>query len=348
MATSQIIQSPTLADGLRELSVGDLYLLVDENVAARVAEDISTLSTPPVMGSFPMGEEHKTLDGVSRIWQFLVENGAKRNSVAVCVGGGVTTDMCGFAAATFKRGIEYVNVPTTLLGAVDAAVGGKTAIDFMGLKNEIGAFRIPLATIIVPRFFQTLPKEHILSGYAEMLKTALLDTPEHAAMLMRYGDDVMAHREALFTDVVEVCRVKERIVAEDPLEKGIRKALNLGHTIGHAVESLMMRRNTPITHGHAVMVGLVAEAVISVMRKEMPSQLLYDLATILNSNYPRILITCDDYPALLALMLHDKKNDGSGINFTMLRSPGNFLINSIATDDELTSALDIYRDLTSI
>jgi 3-dehydroquinate synthase len=147
---------------------------------------------------------------------------------------------------------------------------------------------------------------------------------------------------------VEVCRVKERIVAADPLEKGIRKALNLGHTIGHAVESLMMRRDTPITHGHAVMVGLVAEAVISVMRKEMASPLLYDLAAILNRNYPRILITCDDYPALLALMRHDKKNDGTGINFTLLRSPGDFLINSIATDEELTSALDIYRDLTGI
>ncbi len=349
---SKIIDALSVGDGLCRLGVdlSRLFFVVDSNLGAVVsslAEEMPEVS-PERVGVFEMGERVKTLAGAERLWRFLVEKGAKRGDVLVCVGGGVTTDMGGFVAATFKRGIDYVNLPTTLLGAVDAAVGGKTGVDFMGLKNEIGAFRLPLATIVVPSLFSTLPGREVLSGYGEMLKTAFLADAGLADTMLSLGADIEGNRRSLFEYVGEMCRFKQGIVDLDPTEKGVRKALNFGHTIGHAIESLMLSHDTPVTHGHAVILGILAESVVAVARKAMGSSYLYRIADVIKRNYPPVAVTCDDYPALMNYMRHDKKSLRGEINLTMVRTPGEYEINCSADEKEVAAALDIFRDLLGV
>ncbi|MCQ2331285.1 MAG: 3-dehydroquinate synthase, partial [Paludibacteraceae bacterium] len=187
----------------------------------------------PDMLALTVSESIKTLATVQTIWDWLLDHHATRRTLLVCVGGGVITDLGGFAAATYRRGIDYINVPTTLLAMVDAAVGGKTGFDYRGLKNSIGVIREPLETIILPEWLQTLPSKELLSGYAELIKTALLDN--NVMDLTALLKDDLRNWEPYITQAVEV---KKRIVAEDPTEQGLRKVLNLGHTIGHALEEL--------------------------------------------------------------------------------------------------------------
>ena len=195
-------------------------------------------------------DTHKTLDTLSEVWQALGNGGATRHSCMVCLGGGMVSDLGGFAASTFKRGINYINIPTTLLSMVDASVGGKTGINFNGLKNEVGVFADPRFVIINTMFLRTLDMPNILSGYAEMIKHGLISDEKTWAELMNY--DIAEPDFAKLQEMVgRSVAVKQRIVEEDPHEHGIRKALNLGHTIGHALESWALRQGAPILHGHA-------------------------------------------------------------------------------------------------
>ena len=216
------------------------------------------------------------------------------------------TDLGGFAAATFKRGIRFINIPTTLLSAVDAAVGGKTGVNFNGLKNEIGVFKEAETVIISTVFFSTLPERELKSGYAEMLKHGLLDGEAVYNKLLDYDFDNVAGN-GLLRLVEESVNVKRRIVEQDPFEQGLRRALNLGHTAGHAFESLALKRNSPVPHGYAVAWGMVVEAVLSHTEKGFPSAELYRLADYVCRHYGAFHITCDDYPELIEFMRHDKK-----------------------------------------
>lgn len=326
------------------------FVLVDNNtqqlVFPRLAKS-TTLRDAEVI-TISAGDTNKNLDSLVHIWSELGNRGATRKSLIINLGGGVVTDIGAFAGATFKRGIKIINCPTTLLSAVDAAVGGKTGINFNGLKNEIGAFLEAEAVIISTCLFDTLPQEELLSGYAEMLKHGLISNRDTYNSLLDFNIN-SADTDRLLELLQQSVNVKRRIVNEDPTEKGIRRALNLGHTAGHAFESLALHRNHPIPHGYAVAWGLIVELVLSHMQLQFPSVELQRLATYIYENYGSFNITCDDYPALLEYMRHDKKNDStSSINFTLLHDVGNLKIDCTATEDEIKSALDIFRDLFHI
>ena len=295
------------------------------------------------------GDENKNLTSLSSVWEHLSCNGFTRHSLMVNVGGGMVTDLGGFAAASFKRGISFINVPTTLLGAVDAAVGGKTGINFLDFKNEIGAFCEARAVIISTCFFDTLPADELCSGFAEMLKHGLISSREVYDRLMNF-DIVAADLTSLLSLLQENVEVKREIVAQDPREQGIRRALNLGHTVGHAFESYALERHAPIPHGFAVAHGLLVEMILSHMKIAFPSDELHRYAALLRRVYaPAPAIGCKDYDALLSLMTHDKKNRcPDEINFTLLRAPGSPVIDCTATPDEIRTALDLYRDLLGL
>lgn len=328
-----------------------VFVLVDENthklVLPILASESSTIGNAHII-SINAGDTNKNIESLMHIWTQLVEKGATRKAVLINLGGGVITDIGGFAGASFKRGIRFFNIPTTLLSAVDAAVGGKTGINFHGYKNEIGAFCEAEAVIISTRFFKTLSNEELISGYAEMLKHGLISNADTYYKLIAKDVANIDVNELLIL-LEESVMVKKRVVEEDPTEKGIRRALNLGHTAGHAFESLALHRNRPIPHGYAVAWGLIVELVLSHMHLEFPSSELSRLSTYIYNNYGAFKISCDDYPALIEFMRHDKKNNSANeINFTMLKNIGDIHIDCIASEKDIKAALDIYRDLMHI
>lgn len=335
-----------LTSFLRSLNYDELFLLTDENTQKHCLPFIQKI--PEIQSakaiSIPAGDENKTLDTLSQIWKFLSANGANRKSALINLGGGMLTDLGGFAAATFKRGIRFINVPTTLLGAVDAAVGGKTGINFNGLKNEIGAFAPAIAVFIDSSFFKTLDRPNLLSGYAEMLKHALLDSPAALDKILHFDlsdIDYQQLNELLFESVL----VKERIVKEDPTEQGIRKALNLGHTFGHAFESLSYEIKRPISHGYAVAWGLVCELYLSFMKRNFDPKELMRITRFVKKNYGVFAFDCNQYQRLYELMQHDKKNESGRILFTLLQSVGSIEINQTASQQEIDEVLDFYREI---
>ena len=325
-----------------------IFVLVDENTSREVLPHVQcdAIAGAHVI-TIPAGDTHKNLDTLTHVWTELDNNGGTRHSLLINLGGGVVTDLGGMAAATFKRGIDFVNCPTTLLSAVDAAVGGKTGINFNGLKNELGVFCEANAVIISTCFFATLPQSELKSGYAEMLKHGMLDSEDEFARLLGY-DIQQASLDQLLSLLETSVKVKQRIVEQDPHEKGLRRALNLGHTVGHAFESMAMHRGNPIPHGYAVAWGMVAETVLSHMKMKMASASLHRLAQFVRDNYGAFYITCDDYPELLNYMHHDKKSVHGEINCSLLRSCGDIETGVTVTDDDMKAALDIYRDLMGI
>ena len=287
-------------------------------------------------------DTHKTLESLAHVWEELGQGGATRHTLLINIGGGMVTDLGGFAASTFKRGINYINIPTTLLAMVDASVGGKTGINFRGLKNEIGVFNNASTVILDTQFLKTLDAENICSGYAEMLKHGLISNEQMWAELLNYNlnqPDLVALRSMVSNSVA----VKERIVTEDPTEKGIRKALNLGHTVGHAFESLALQRE-PVLHGYAVAWGLICELYLSCIKTGFSADKMRQTVSFIKEHYGKMSITCNDYPTLLELMTHDKKNVAGTINFTLLGDIGDIRINQNATKEEIYEALDFYRE----
>lgn len=294
------------------------------------------------------GDANKTLQELTAVWKQLSDAEASRHTVVINVGGGVVTDLGGFAAATFKRGLRCINVPTTLLAAVDASVGGKTGINFNGVKNQIGSFTEPVATIVSTAYFNTLPQQQLLSGYAEMIKHALLEDEATLARVLKYSPVYPTFdSEALLPLLQASVLTKQKICENDLLEKGLRRSLNLGHTIGHAMEAYALRQGSPIPHGYAVAWGMVTELVLSHMLLNFPSETLHTLAAYIFKNYGAHELTCDDYPALIELMRQDKKNvTPDKINFTLLEAVGKPRIDCTATEEQIKAALDIYRDLS--
>lgn len=289
---------------------------------------------------------NKTLSTLADVWTALSNGGASRHSLLVNVGGGMVTDLGGFAASTFKRGIAYINVPTTLLAMVDASVGGKTAINFNGLKNEVGVFNAPRRVIVDTAFLGTLDTENLLSGYAEMLKHGLISDTPTWARLMNFSfnhNDVADLHEM----VAESIDIKAHIVNLDPTEKGIRKALNVGHTAGHALESFAMAQGRPVLHGYAVAWGMVCELYLSRTKKDFPATQMRQTINYIRDNYGSFAYNCKDYDTLYSLMRHDKKNTGGVINFTLLSGIGKIELDCTATKDEILAMLDFFRDATN-
>ena len=292
----------------------------------------------------PAGEQNKKIESAALIWEFLSKNGADRKSLLLNFGGGMLTDLAGFAAATFKRGIDFVNIPTTLLAQVDASVGGKTGINFNGLKNEVGAFREPNAVLINVNFLKTLDHKNFMSGFAEMIKHGLIRSTDHIAELKAF-DPNRFHYKKLEEIITHSVDVKKYFVESDPTEKGIRKALNFGHTVGHAVESLAMEQQRPLLHGFAVAAGIVTELFLSVRKKGFPVDESNSVTQWITRNYGKFEFDKADIERLFDLITHDKKNVEGRINFTLLTEPGKVEINQDCSRHEILEALEFYRDL---
>lgn len=291
----------------------------------------------------PADDTHKNIENLSKVWLALTRNGASRHSLLINLGGGMVTDLGGFAAATFKRGIKYINLPTTLLGAVDAAVGGKTGINFGGYKNEIGSFYPSEYVIISSHFFRTLDRRAILSGYAEMIKHALIHSSEDWEQILTFDFDEVDYA-ALNELVFRSVEIKREIVEQDPYEKNIRKALNLGHTTGHAFESFAIDSGKPVPHGYAVAWGMIVELYLSHRICGFPKEKLLATVRFIQQHYGAFPISCHDYERLLEIARHDKKNVGNQINFTLLSDTGNVQIDQTADKELFFEALDFYRD----
>ena len=418
MNPQKVVISQDLEQALTE-AVGSCehdrtFFLVDETTERCCLPLVSAMACVKGAGVIVIGatDTHKTLESLAHVWQALGEGGATRHSLLINIGGGMVTDLGGFAASTFKRGINYINIPTTLLAMVDASVGGKTGINFRGLKNEVGVFSNANTVILDTTFLKTLDTENIRSGYAEMLKHGLISNEKMWAELVRSEnlelrteryDNLASPDSAVKSNILtspdsavksnnlanpdsdgninnpaspdsadksnhtsqfsllssqfkqmlaDSVAVKQRIVTEDPLEQGIRKALNLGHTIGHAFESFALSHNgdsrsggiSPILHGYAVAYGLVCELYLSAVKTGFPTDKMHQTVSFIKEHYGKMNITCDDYPTLLELMTHDKKNVAGTINFTLLGDIGDIRINQTATKDEIFEALDFYRE----
>ena len=316
----------------------DIFIVADKHTVLfcdRLFEKVDWL--PSHVTVLDCGEENKSVESVSRIWMMLSKQGARRSSILVCVGGGVVTDLGGFAASTFKRGMRCINVPTTLLAQVDASLGGKTGFNFNGLKNEIGTFSIPEKVIIDPRFLNHLPVRERMSGFAEMIKHGLLSNREYLTRLLN-----LEHQEMTQEYMLELIRrsvtIKNEIVTRDPREQGLRKVLNFGHTIGHAIESLSITRGTPLLHGEAVALGLVAELYLSVKEKGFPEEIYREVRNFVKQHYPPYPLM-DHVDTLYGLMLHDKKNERWGVNFTLLSGIGEFSLDNYCSKDLVVEAL---------
>lgn len=316
----------------------DIFIVADKHTVLfcdRLFEKVDWL--PSHVTVLDCGEENKSVESVSRIWMMLSKQGARRSSILVCVGGGVVTDLGGFAASTFKRGMRCINVPTTLLAQVDASLGGKTGFNFNGLKNEIGTFSIPEKVIIDTRFLNHLPVRERMSGFAEMIKHGLLSNREYLIRLLN-----LEHQETTQEYMLELIRrsvtIKNEIVTRDPREQGLRKVLNFGHTIGHAIESLSIMQGSPLLHGEAVALGLVAELYLSVKEKGFPEEICREVRNFVKQHYPPYPLM-NHVDTLYELMLHDKKNERWGVNFTLLSGIGEFSLDNYCSKDLVVEAL---------
>lgn len=333
-----------------------VFVLVDEHTREFCLPTVQqTLALPDEqICCIASGEAHKTLETVETIWTFLQGREATRHSLLLCLGGGVVTDLGGFAAATYKRGMTWVNLPTTLLGMVDAAAGGKTGFNYGGLKNGIGLIREARETIVYVPFLETLPARELLSGWAEMVKHALISSPLEVARVRAFDlDGVLgAHTPSPLrgtpptlggelSDFEELIRrsveIKGYIVEQDPEETGMRQTLNFGHTIGHALEEFSLRHDAePMLHGYAVMYGMIAELYLSGLTKEISW-----LVEMVKTYYGKPVCACKDYDELIALMRQDKKNTTpDGITFTLLRTVGNYVTGCHVKEEQIKEALD--------
>lgn len=345
----KIIFSKSIADELdalcEEAGADRIFLLTDETTERLcrplVAECKALLPAEGIV--IGATDANKTLESLAAVWSALSERKASRRSLLVNLGGGMVTDLGGFAAATFKRGIRFFNVPTTLLSMVDAAVGGKTGINFNGLKNEIGAFRSAEAVVVDTEFLRTLDAENMRSGFAEMLKHSLLENEtmwaDHLSFSLSHPD--YAHLQEL---VAQSIATKQRIVTEDPEEHGIRKALNLGHTVGHAFESFALEQGRPVLHGYAVAWGLLCELYLSAAHSAFPTEQMHQTVRFIRDTYGSFDFTCHDYEHLYDLMLHDKKNAGGVINFTLLGGIGDIRLNQHLSKEEVFESFDFIRE----
>jgi len=286
------------------------------------------------------GEESKNIDFCIGIWKMLLDFGADRNSILINLGGGVITDMGGFAASTFKRGIDFVQVPTTLLSQVDASIGGKTGIDMDNVKNIIGTFTQPKAVFIHNAFLSSLDPRELRSGYAEVIKHGLIydaDLFEKLKSIKPAG----LNSELIYRSV----EIKNEVVKADPFEKGIRKILNFGHTIGHAVESYSLQHDKkPLLHGEAIAIGFICEAYLSAKKNNLTKEELREIIDAIKAVYPTYKVSKSSYNNLLELMKNDKKNTKGKISFSLLSKIGACDFDTYCSEAEILESLDFYSN----
>ena len=330
-----------------DYSQSGIYILVDENThkfcLPLLREKCSGLDAAVVI-EFQAGERNKTISGAEKIWRRLVSEKAVRNSLLICLGGGVITDIGGFTAATYKRGMDFIHIPTTLLAMVDAAIGGKTGVNLDSLKNQIGVLALPKAVFIFAEFLKTLPPRQRLSGYAEMLKHAVIDGNSHFEKLLLLNSPEKVCNEK---NILESVLVKTSIIESDFNETGLRKVLNFGHTIGHAVETYSQKHDAdPLLHGEAIAIGLICESFISMRLLDFSQDDLKKMASLVSWHFPHYRLKPQSADELIAIMMHDKKNpDSSKINFSLLQKTGEPVFDQYPGEKLIRESLHFYVNL---
>lgn len=324
-----------------------LFVLVDENTRRHcwpLMSEIEPLKKAEII-EINSGEAYKNIETTIKIWSSLSDNMANRKSVLINLGGGVICDMGGFAASTFKRGIRFVHIPTTLLAQVDASVGGKLGIDFKTLKNEIGIFNTPEYVVIDPVFLKTLDRDNLLSGYAEMIKHALIYSTEHWDKVKEVNFDELNYK-LLKNNISKSIFIKNDFVKADFKEANLRKALNFGHTAGHAIESLWFERKPALLHGQAIAHGIIIELYLSHKLFAFSKAKLEEVSNFIMRLYGKLDILTEDENRIYDYITHDKKNQNKSLNFTLLESIGQVEINVHCDKSLIIEALDYYRDFT--
>ena len=310
---------------------------VDPLYAAEAEDIVRAISGECVRYVFPAGEESKTLDSVKEIYKFLIENHFNRKDLLIALGGGVVGDLTGYTAATYLRGIEFIQIPTTLLSQADSSIGGKTGVDFDGYKNMVGAFYMPKLVYMNIATLQSLSDRQFYSGFAEVMKSALIKDGHFYEWLIDQMYEICERDVETLAEMVErSCTIKKLVVEKDPLEKGDRALLNFGHTIGHAIEKYM---NFTMTHGECVALGCVAAAFISWKKNWLSMEEYYEIRDMFVPFYLPISIDNLDIEEVLRLTKSDKKAENGYIKFILLKKVGKALIDKTVTDDEIREAL---------
>ena len=335
-----------LSESLKDGSYSKIFILADsETVQHCVPGFLSNMQTniPFEIIEFEAGEENKTIETCMQIWQVLIDLGGDRKSLIINVGGGVVTDLGGFVASTFKRGIDFINVPTSLLAMVDASVGGKNGVDLGNLKNQIGTITNPKAVLIHTGFLETLPQIQMRSGLAEMLKHGLIQDAEYWQLFKHLDELTTEHLDALIYRSVEI---KNNIVTQDLTETGIRKALNFGHTIGHAIESYCMEaQHIPtLLHGEAIAIGIILESYLSLEKQYITFEQYTDIKETILSIFNKPDFNSDDIEAILELLIYDKKNEFGKIQFCLLNGIGDVMINQEVDNELIYKAFEDYKN----
>ena len=312
-------------DLLHKKDYSSVFILVDTNTEAHCLQLF--LAAYPChenceVISIEAGEEHKHIQTCTGVWEALSSLGADRKSLLINLGGGVVTDLGGFVASTFKRGIDFINIPTSLLSMVDASVGGKTGVDLGPLKNQVGVSINPQAVIIDPVFLNTLPANEYRSGYAEMLKHGLI---QDAAYWKKLADFKSISTDQIATFIHYSVNIKYQVVCQDPQEDSLRKILNYGHTLGHAIESyfLIHEDKTTLLHGEAIAIGMIMEAYISTQLLGMSQEECDEIKAVFDEIYPKVVFDEEDFEAIIKMLIYDKKNSHGKVKFALLEAIGN-------------------------
>lgn len=307
-----------------------------------LVEFVPELSAATII-SVPSGEQNKTLATCEEIWADMLRSKADRNAVVINLGGGVIGDMGGFAAACYKRGVDFIQIPTTVLSQVDSSIGGKLGVDFKYGKNLIGVFKNPALVLISTKFLDTLPDRQVVNGFAEIFKHALI---KDAGQWETLRDINILAKEHLAEVLYQSLLVKKAVVEEDPFEKGLRKILNFGHTIGHAVEAYSLQHDDdPLLHGEAVAAGMIMEAWLGSQQSGLPEEVLHDIISVLSKHYPHYSMSEDAFDEIWASMALDKKNAGSKVLAVSLRDIAHPVIDLEITPELLKAALAFYKTL---
>jgi len=340
---AEIIFTETTGQQVLPEKYSSVFILADENTFKHCLTLLQSLNiSREHIFIIPPGEENKNIDTCNLVWDFLLEKKADRKSLLINFGGGVITDLGGFAASTFKRGISFINIPTTLMAMADAAIGGKTGINFKNYKNQIGIFAFPEKVIINTNFLETLPENELKSGFAEVLKYGLIKDSE----LWQNVKDKMPSLKEWPVIIKRCTEIKTEITEKDPFEKGERKILNFGHTIGHSLESYSIEYDTPhLLHGEAVAAGMIMEAYLSSKKTGLHENELGEIAKTISSYFRKYQINQEQIPEIIGLMSADKKNENQLINFSLLKNIGECTIDVICNTNEIEEAILYYDDL---
>ncbi|MBI6118039.1 3-dehydroquinate synthase [Salegentibacter maritimus] len=330
---------------LKEENLSKIFLLVDNNThrdcLAVFSEKIEFQEAIEIL-EIEAGEINKNLETCTGLWNALSDLDADRKSLMINLGGGVVTDLGGFVASTFKRGISYINVPTSLLAMVDASVGGKTGVDLGNLKNQIGVINHAEMVLIDPTFLGTLPQTEMRSGLAEILKHALISSEDYWNKVTNLSGLTLEDLDGIIKESVEI---KAKVVTEDPEENGLRKTLNYGHTLGHAIESYFLTHpeKTTLLHGEAIAIGMILATYLSKELQEFPEDKLKEISLKILDIYDRVEFSKEDIQKIIDLMKYDKKNSHGNINFVLLKDIGNTVIDCKVPNELIWNAFEYYQ-----